>query len=49
MKEAKGIELLYDVWEQNIETLRVCTGIRKRDQATFQSWSRICELAPSPS
>ena len=40
MTEAKDIELLYDVWEQNIDTL-LCTDLRKKSLGLFPSWSHI--------
>ena len=51
MSEAHDIELLYDVWEQNIETLRVLHRSTKIERARHRSqlWSATYGLAPSLS
>ena len=49
MSEAHDIELLYDLWEQNIETLRVSASVASmKDRALFPvlvSHLRACAIA----
>jgi len=47
MSDAHDIELLYDLWEQNIETLRLCIGPSMKDRVLSLSWLDTYELAPS--
>ena len=49
MSETHDIELLYDVWEQNIETLRVLHRSQMSGLASFPLWSATYVLAPSIS
>ena len=49
MSEAHDIELLYDFWEQNIETLRVLHRSTNERPASFPLWSATYVLAPSIS
>ena len=49
MSEAHDIELLYDVWEQNIETLRVLHRSSNERPGIVPPWSATCAPAPSIS
>jgi hypothetical protein len=47
MSEAHDIELLYDVWKENIETLGFCVARPKSARASFPPWSVTYALKPS--